>query len=258
MLAADFPEICDPIRALEGSTQRQKTQTVDGELTRLHWSGQWVRFPPVKKSPASGAIIATKGLDAHIRGIKVGPRRPKLIIIDDPETEESAKSPDQVDNFVIDRASGGSGGPSRAVSVGMLGTIQNQQCLMNEYCDPVRRPNWHGVKFKWLEKMPDNMELWEKYMHQRTKDQQKDSNDPYCRTSHGLYLANRPAMDQGAGSIESISIRRSLCQTVRRKKSLASKHFSITLPMKDGISSTPNFRIARPTMGHRLAESRLN
>ena len=48
-------------------------------------------------SLGSGAVITTRGLDSAIRGVLVGTKRPDLVIIDDPETRDSARSGVQTD-----------------------------------------------------------------------------------------------------------------------------------------------------------------
>jgi hypothetical protein len=92
LLAADYPEVCVPVIALEGAPQRANTQRVSGERhdngelyemaeTRFSWCGQEVIFPKVPGSPSAGAIIATRGLDAAVRGLKKKGKRPKLAIV---------------------------------------------------------------------------------------------------------------------------------------------------------------------------------
>ena len=59
-----------------------------------HWDR---RLRPGQPSLGSGAVITTRGLDSAIRGVLVGTKRPDLVIIDDPETRDSARSGVQTD-----------------------------------------------------------------------------------------------------------------------------------------------------------------
>ena len=69
LLAADFPEICIPIRALGGANQRAAAQTVDGARTYLKWTGDLIHMPVVAGSAASGRIITSVGIESgNIRG----------------------------------------------------------------------------------------------------------------------------------------------------------------------------------------------
>jgi len=100
-LAADFPEICHPIRALEGRSQRCATQTLDGQLTHLQWTKKQVVVATVPGSKSSGAIIETKGFLSCRRGMKHKTHdgrtiRPDCVLVDDPQTDRSARSPGQV------------------------------------------------------------------------------------------------------------------------------------------------------------------
>jgi len=46
-LADDYPEICDPILALDGTAQRGATQTANGKRTFLKWAQDYIVLPTV-------------------------------------------------------------------------------------------------------------------------------------------------------------------------------------------------------------------
>lgn len=96
-LLDDFPEVCFPIRALEGITQRASGQLYQGRPTGIGWTAKEIVLPTIEGSPASGAIIRVAGITGRIRGMKFKRPdgrsvRPSLVIIDDPQTDESARS----------------------------------------------------------------------------------------------------------------------------------------------------------------------
>jgi hypothetical protein len=100
LLAEDFPEVCFPIWALEGRPQRTGSQTCDGEPTSMTWRADVLVLPTIPGSPASGNIIVAKPY-AKARGVKFKRpdgvnARPDLILVDDPQDDESAVSPNQV------------------------------------------------------------------------------------------------------------------------------------------------------------------
>ena len=198
-LHAAWPEVCEPVRMLEGAPQRAGGQTVDGVRTRMQWSGDGVRFPTVPGSKASGALLKTRGLDGAIRGVREGSLRPDFALIDDPDTEESAKSPSQQQSreAAIERAIGGLGGPGRKFGRLMLCTLINDTCIAARFTDPKVKPSWRGKRFKFLKAMPEREDLWGEFVRLRQEGFDPNS-DVEIEAAHRFYLANRSKMDAGA------------------------------------------------------------
>ncbi len=97
MLLEDFPEIAVPIRKLEGITQRANAQTCLGQRTQIGWTKKSITYPTVVGSVASGATIRCTGILGRIRGMQVlmpngETVRPDFVLINDPQTDTSAKS----------------------------------------------------------------------------------------------------------------------------------------------------------------------
>ena len=209
-LAADYPEVCTPVAALEQTPNRAHYQLVSGKQhdnakkiftaasSKFSWCGQQVVFPKVPGSPSAGAIVATRGLDAEVRGIKKMGKRPDLIIIDDPDTEQTVNSEEQAAKLEkrIDRGLAFAGGQQKAVARVMLTTIQRRNCPSAKYTDPAQKPSWQGQRFRFLVHKPDRMDLWDEYVSMRVEDQ--IASDEHARRAHQLYLDNRAAMDAGA------------------------------------------------------------
>jgi len=136
LLAKDFPEVCYPVIDLDNSPLRAKKQHVDGEKTRIVWVAEQLRLPDVPeryRGPIDygGVRMVYRGLDAAIRGINISGDRPDFILIDDPETRESAKSPSQTENreAILDRDVAGLAGEDYELAMAMLTTVQNRTCL---------------------------------------------------------------------------------------------------------------------------------
>lgn len=93
-LRDDFPEICHPIRELDGAPQRASRQHIDGKLTGIVWTDDYIRFPDVTCDNAicktyGGFKMSYYGLDAAFRGVNIDADRPDFILVDDPETREA-------------------------------------------------------------------------------------------------------------------------------------------------------------------------
>ncbi|MCK8178230.1 hypothetical protein, partial [Erwinia amylovora] len=82
-------------------------------------------------SPAAGSIVDTRGLDAAVRGLKKKGKRPKLAIVDDPYTEDTARSEEQARKLEkrIDAAIGGLGGQRRSIGRVVLTTLQSRTAV---------------------------------------------------------------------------------------------------------------------------------
>lgn len=138
-LRSDYPEVCIPVMELEGVPQRAKTQLATGKRLdngeeferakmRYSWTGAEVVLPNVPGSPSANAVIATRGLDSAVRGIKRKGKRVKVVIIDDPDTRDTARSEEQARLLAdrIDKDLAGLGTQTRSVARVMLTTLQSR------------------------------------------------------------------------------------------------------------------------------------
>lgn len=197
LLADDYPEVCVPIAALAGANQRAAAQTVDGERTYLRWAGEYIVLPTVAGSPASGAVVTSRGITGAIRGLNYRGRRPDLIILDDPETRESAGSPLQVAEreAIVEADIMGLAGRDRQIAAFYTCTIWQRACLADRFTDPKVKPAWDGVRRRLIEQWPARQDLWERYLDLRAAGPLQA--DPSGRAAHALYLAERAEMDRG-------------------------------------------------------------
>lgn len=198
LLSEDFPEVCTYVKDLDGAPSRANKQHNGGIKTRIVWTQHEVIFPTVDGSPYGGVTIAYKGLDSAIRGIHSRGQRPDFVLIDDPETKESAKSDTQIDDRTqaIERDIAGLTGPDRSLARVMLTTVQNRRCLSYAFTDPKIKPSWNGRRYKALVKEPDATEMWEQYIALRQQDQQDRESGSDKATQY--YRDNREAMDAGS------------------------------------------------------------
>ncbi len=66
LLAEDSPEVCHPIRCLEGIDNRCSGQLYKGERTHIGWTASEVILPTIPGAKASGAIIKVAGITGRI------------------------------------------------------------------------------------------------------------------------------------------------------------------------------------------------
>lgn len=209
-LHADYNEVCGPIRELDGLPNRANGQLVHGKIgseqiaetrSRIKWAGRQIVLPTVKakRSRATGAIIATRGLDAAVRGLRYGAKRPDLAVIDDPETRDLAESPDERQHEKlerkIDQDIAGLAGQGRRLARVMLTTLMRRECVSAKFTDPTQKPSWHGVRFRLVEQWPAHGELWDEYISRRQAGQH--AGDKFSRGAHAFYLDHRDQMDDG-------------------------------------------------------------
>lgn len=202
LLFEDFPEICYPMRKLEGINQRTSGQTYLGERTRMDLSFGLFVLPTIEGSKASGACIEGKGLTGSLRGMKRSraggqQHRPDLVILDDPQTDESANSP--TGNRKLERLINGAvlglAGPRKKIAAVMPCTVIAPDDMVDRILDPDRNPQWNGERAKMLYSLPSNLELWDRYAEIRRESFREHGDG---RLANEFYAANRSAMDNGA------------------------------------------------------------
>ena len=202
LLLADFPDIIYPIQCLENSAHKQRGQRCNGQLTYPVWGTHKIVIPTITGSIACGSVITVDSLDSNIRGqihtTMAGKIiRPDLVLIDDPQTRESAKSLDQT-NQRLSTLNGdvlGMAGPGKKIS-GLL-TCTKIYCndLADQILDTQKNPEWQGQCTKMVYTFPTDNKLWDQYEQIRA-DSLRAGNGG--REATEFYIQNRDAMDAGS------------------------------------------------------------
>jgi len=202
-LLEDFPEVCHPIRALDGIYQRAGGQMLDGERTYIEWTEEQVVLPRVEGSQASSAIIRVAGLTGRIRGLKYARPdgrsvRPDLVLVDDPQTDESAHSPSQTAQRerLLSGAVLGLAGPTTKIAALATVTVIAEDDLADRLLDPNRHPSWQGKRMRLVHSFPDTDDLWGQYAEKRRE--ALIAGDSTAAVATRFYRRNRKAMDKGA------------------------------------------------------------
>lgn len=201
-LLADYPALCMPVRAVDATPNKAHSIVVYGddfEFTnaRFQWSGIEISMPNIPGLACAGSRIATRGLDSAVRGLKKGTKRPRIALIDDPDTENTARSEEQSKQLAarIERGIAGLASQGNRMSRVLLTTLQNCVCVSAQFTDSNIKPSWHGRRFRFLSKLPDRVDLWDEYIALRQ--QVVSGGDEFARKAHGFYRKKRKVMDSG-------------------------------------------------------------
>ena len=201
-LFEDFPEVCHPIRALDGIANRCGGQLCNGERTHIGWTAKEIVLPTMAGSRASGAIVKVAGLTGRIRGMKSKRPddrtvRPTLVVLDDPQTDESTRSASQcaARESILAGAVLGLAGPGSKISGIMPCTVIRPNDMADSILDRDKHPEWNGERTKMVYRFPTDEKLWKRYAEIRA-DSFRAGREGAEATE--FYRENREAMDAGA------------------------------------------------------------
>jgi hypothetical protein len=201
-LLEDFPEACYPVRCLERINQRAKGQTYQGTPTEMQWAADQVTLPWIKGSVSAGACVRVAGITGRIRGLKHtrpdgSSIRPSLVLIDDPQTDESASSPSQCDTRekILSGAILGLAGPGAKIAGLCTITVIRPDDLADRLLDRSRNPSWQGDRSRLVYEWPTAEDLWLEYGELRRAGQR---NGTGTAEADAFYAERREAMDAGS------------------------------------------------------------
>lgn len=202
LLAEDFPEVCFPVARLENVSNRARTQTCCGQPTLLGWTAGKLVLPTIAGSKASGAVVRAAGLTASIRGLKHKradgtPIRPDLVVIDDPQTDTSARHEAQCDyrERVLSGAVLGMAGPGESIAGIMPCTVIAPGDVADHLLDRQLHPEWNGERTQLLYAWPTHRQLWDQYADLRAESLRSHGD---IRLATEFYRSHRARMDEGA------------------------------------------------------------
>lgn len=215
LLDEDFPEITQAIRALEGKVQRCASQTAgggetrQGQRTHIEWTARKIVLPTIEGSPASGAVITCNGITAATRGLKHKRpdgtnQRPDAVLIDDPQTDESAAKPSSVNKRlgIIRKVILRLAGHQKQIACMVNGTVIEKDDVIDQLTDPKRNPSFQSERIKMVRKWAAAHEtLWlDQYARIRNTYDPEDPDDQARahREATEFYRTRRAEMDAGA------------------------------------------------------------
>lgn len=202
LLLDDFPEVVYPIQALDGIANRCNGQLYKGDRTHIGWTAREIVLPTMPDSVASGAIIKVAGITGRIRGMKYKRSdghtvRPSLVVLDDPQTDESARSLSQcaTREGILAGAILGLSGPGKKISGIMPCTVIRPGDMADNILSRDRHPEWNGERTKMVYAFPADEKKWQRYGELRGESLRAHGD---MRLATEFYAADREAMDAGA------------------------------------------------------------
>lgn len=203
LLFDDFPRELAAIRHLDGEPRRASGQHHNGKPTGIQWTQSGIVMPTIKGSACSGSVIRCLSLDSSaVRGQQFtagdgSVRRPDLVLIDDPQSREVARSPFQVAQLeaLIRGDVLGLAGPKRTAATVMPVTAIYPDDLASRFLDQKRNPQWQGQRMRLMQSMPVQMDLWEQYAKIRNEELARGAQPEAARR---FYADHRAQMDTGA------------------------------------------------------------
>ena len=197
LILEDWPEVVYPIWALENIAARAMGQLYQGNPTYIVWTGEQLFLPCIPDSKAAGSVIEIRGLTGAIRGMKAnlpggrGSLRPELVILDDPQTDESARSNSQCDTReeIIQGTIMGLSGHEKEIAIAMPCTVMHRGDLAERFLDNEKKPEWNGERHKLVISFPKNEAMWEEYFRRRHNS---------IKEATKYYSENQVEMDDGA------------------------------------------------------------
>lgn len=201
-LLADYPELLPLILKRR---QPKKSFRLNGRLLVVSPKDDRGRivFPDIHDAVSCQAHIAPYSVGAtDVSGLSYVDRfgvtiRPDLLIFDDVQTPQSAKSPLMTDDReeAITKTFLGLAGLGEKIAAIMVATVREHSDLTERFISRERHPDWHGSKYPSLLKLPERMDLWNA---NAVLLGEGDTPKEGKQLSTGHYLENRAEMDRGA------------------------------------------------------------
>jgi predicted phage terminase large subunit-like protein len=109
---------------------------------------------------ANDVKLQALGSGKRLRGLRHGPYRPDLVVLDDIENDENVQSPDQRDKLErwLNKAVLKLGPPDGSLTVLYIGTILHYDSVLAR---TLKRATWECKTFKAIIEYPHRMDLWD-------------------------------------------------------------------------------------------------
>lgn len=197
-----FPEAVYPIRKLEGKGNKAIGQLIDGQPTYIEWKGPRIVFATIHNAKCSGAIVEVASVLGRVRGMNFAradgyQARPDMFILDDPQTDRSAKSRSQIKRRleIINGAVLGLAGPDQSIAGFATVTVIEREDVADQLLNRDLYPDWQGKRYQLVYDWPTNTDLWEEYGVLRAEGMRVDGS---IHRATEFYRQHQKAMDAGS------------------------------------------------------------
>lgn len=135
------------------------------------------------------AKVQVAGSGKKLRGLRHGPYRPDLAVLDDIENDEQVRNPEQRDKLLswVTKTVLPLGGAGAKFDVVYIGTILHHDSVLSRV---LANTMWTTARFKALLKWPDRMDMWERW--------EEILRNEGVPNADLFYAANQAAMDAGS------------------------------------------------------------
>lgn len=138
---------------------------------------------------ANNAKVQVAGSGKKLRGLRHGPYRPDLAVLDDIENDEQVRNPEQRDKLQswLTKTVLPLGGADAKFDVVYIGTILHYDSVLSR---TLANPMWRAARFKALIRWPDNLHLWDAW--------EEILRNRGAAEADAFYQAHMEAMERGA------------------------------------------------------------
>ncbi|SLM62641.1 Phage protein [Dickeya aquatica] len=136
--------------------------------------------------------VQVAGSGKKLRGLRHGPYRPDLVVLDDIENDEQVRSPEQrdkLDNW-LKKTILPLGGAGAKFDVIYIGTILHYDSVLSR---TLKNPLWKTARFKAIIQWPVNMSLWDEW-----EEILRNNDDKGQWLANAFYQQHKAEMDEGA------------------------------------------------------------
>lgn len=133
--------------------------------------------------------VQVAGSGKKLRGLRHGPYRPDLCVLDDIENDEQVRNPDQRDKLQswLTKTVLPLGGASAKFDVVYIGTILHHDSVLSR---TLANKLWRAARYQALLKWPDRMDLWERW-EERLRNEGEEAADLF-------YASHQAEMEAGS------------------------------------------------------------
>ena len=111
---------------------------------------------------AQNVKLQALGAGKRMRGLRHGPHRPDLVILDDLENDENVAKPEQRDKLQdwLQKTVLNLGAADGSMDVVYVGTILHYDSVLARTLD---KPTWQAKRFRSIVQWPERLDLWDKW-----------------------------------------------------------------------------------------------